>query len=237
LAFAGSCQLGVGAVSVSSSVGALNPDPRSIFGRIVSGADVEDWCIELLKAWTSTYLSEVERQHGLPGMHYARPRSYVRTISFDQWPEDQLPRIVMASAGQAVPPRKNGDGTFRCWWVMGFGIVCSTRYQQESHEMALNYVAAVRTLFIQRPSLGGNANGVVWLDERYDDLTYDDTRSLSSGQAHFTVEVDNVASAGAGPTKPDVPSDDPWPYWPIAETVDEQVISYGTEPLPRQEET
>lgn len=218
--------------AVSDSAGALNPDPRSIFGRIVSGSDVEDWSIALLERWSSTYLAEVERQHGIR-TPYARPRSYVRTASFDQWPEDQLPRIVMASAGQATPPRKGGDGLFRCWWVMGFGVVVSARYQQEAHEMALNYVAAVRTLFVQRPDLDGHANGVVWLDERYDDLVFDDTRSLSSGQAHFTVEVDDVASANAGPTAPDVPSDDPWPYWPIAQTHDEQVIGYGiTEPLP-----
>ena len=216
---------------VSDPVGALNPDPLSIFGRIVSGSDVEDWCIALLKRWTSTYLSEVERQHGLPTLHYARPRSFVRTISFDQWPEDQLPRILMASAGQATPPKKDADGRYRCWWVMGFGCVCSARYQEEAHEMALDYVAAVRTLFLQRPTLDDHANGVVWLDERYDDLVYDDLRSLSSGQAHFTVEVENVSSAYAGPLAPEEPSDEPWAHWPIVLTHDEQVINYGTDEL------
>lgn len=221
---------------VSDPVGELNPDPDSIFGRIVTGSDVEDWCIALLKRWTSTYLAEVERQHGLPQLHYARPRSFVRTASFDQWPEDQLPRIVMASAGQATPPRKRGDGRYQCWWVMGFGCVCSARYQEEAHEMALDYVAAVRTLIIQRPSLDGHAHGTVWLDERYDDLVYDDSRSLSSGQAHFTVEVEDVASANAGPLLPDPPSVDPWAPWPLVQTHEEHVINYGTDPLPTGEE-
>jgi hypothetical protein len=218
--------------AVSDSVGVLNPDSNTIFGRIVSGSDVEDWCIALLKRWMSTYLSEVERQHGLPALHYARPRSYVRTISFDQWPEDQLPRIVMASAGQATPPSRDSNGLYWCKWLMGFGCVCSAKYQELAHEMALNYVAAARTLIIQRPSLDGNADGITWLDERYDDLAYDDLRSLSSGQAHFTVEVQNSATANAGPLLPDPPKDAPWAPWPTVQTHEEQLINYGTDPLP-----
>jgi hypothetical protein len=218
--------------TVSDSHGVLNPDPLSIFGRIVTGSDVEDWCIALFKRWISTYLSEVERQHELAQGYYARPRSFVRAISFDQWPEDQLPRLVMTSAGQATPPTKDSRGLYTCRWVMGFGCVCSARYQEEAHEMALIYVAAVRTLIIQRPDLDGYASGTVWLDERYDDLVYDDSRSLSAGQAHFTVTVEECATANAGPTAPDVPQDDPWAHWPIVETHEEQVLNFGTSPLP-----
>jgi hypothetical protein len=213
----------------------LNPDPGSIFGRIVAGSDVEDWCSDLLKRWFSTYLSEVERQHGLPELFYSRPRAFVPTVSFDKWPEDQLPALMVSSTGTPQPPKRLGDGTYRAWWLMGLYVVCSARTQAESKVMARHYTAAVRDLFLQRPSLDGQANGTDWVDEDYRDLTYDDLRSLSSGAVHFIVEVENVASANAGPLSPDSPSDDPWAHWPTVQTHEETVINYGTDPLPEED--
>ena len=194
----------------------------TIFGRIVSGADVETWSLSLCRKWASTYLAEVERQHALDAGFYQRPRAYIRTISFDKMPEDQLPAVMVVSTGIATPPVRFGDGTFTARWLMGLAVLCSAATQEQSHDMARHYVAAMRELFNEQPDLGGHANGTDWLDERYDDLAYDDLRSLSSGQAHFAVEVMNVGSFAKGPVSPDpLPVEtDPWPLWPIAETVE-----------------
>jgi len=199
---------------------ALQP---SIFGRIVAGGDVETWCIDLCRKWIGTYLAEVERQHGITAGTYARPKSYVRTISFDKWPEDHLPGLMLISTGIARPPRKEGDGTVTADWLMGLGVLCSAKTQQASHDMAQLLTAAVRTLFLQKPSLDGHADGVAWLDERHNDLAYDDQRSLSSGQAIFQVTVHGVAVANAGPSYPLAPLDPdttPWPDWPTVQTVE-----------------
>ncbi len=202
----------------------------SIFGRIVAGADVETWCIDLAQRWFSTYLAEVERQHNIVAGTIARPRVYVRTTSFDKWPEDQLPALMLVAQGILTPPVKHGDGTYTARWLMGLAAVCSARTQQESHDLASLYMAALRNLFIQRPSLDGHANGVDWVDERNDDLEYDDQRSLSSGRAQFLVQVENVSVADAGPVTPDkplTPDTDPWPGWPTVQTVDVELINEG----------
>jgi hypothetical protein len=198
-------------------------DPTSIFGRIVSGDDVEQWCVDLFVRWMGTYLSEVERQHGLTAGSWARPRTFRRSLSLDKWPEDQLPAVVLVSTGLATPPVKAGDGKFRARWLMGLVVICSARTEELSHDMARHYCAAIRTLLEQRPSLDGYADGVQWLDESYNDLNFDDSRSLCTGRAVFAVEVDDVMSANSGPVTPDdplSPDTDPWAPWPTVETVE-----------------
>jgi hypothetical protein len=196
----------------------------SIFGPIVSGHDVEQWSLALIRKWFSTYLAEKEAQDGLTRGALQRPRGYVIAPSLDKWPEDQLPAIVLVSVGLAERPLKEGSGRYRARWDMGVACICSARTQSESHANAQRYMAALRLIFIQRPSLDGKASGVDWQGEQYDQLDYDDLRSIDGGFGQFTVEVEDIALAGGGPATPDVPlaPDDtlPWPDWTAVETAD-----------------
>lgn len=208
----------------------------SIFGRIVTGGDVEAQALRVLKRWSDTYLSELERQHGYERRTFPRVRAWAPAPTFDKWPEDQLPAVLLVSTGIPSPPPKRGGGEawYRARWLLGLGVVCSARTQAQSHEQAMLYLAAHRMILVQRPSLEGYARGTVWVGESYDELEYDDTRSLGAGLAAFEVEVDNVASANAGPLTPDDPD---WPYepWARVETVEvdvEAVPITETVPLP-----
>jgi hypothetical protein len=202
----------------------------TIFGRIITGADLERWCLETLRKWSSTYIAELEDQHELARGALPRIRTWTTTPSFDNWPEDQLPAVMLVSVGLAEPPFKQGSGEYRARWQMGLACVTSAAKLEQAHELAMLYVAAHRAVLVQRPSLEGRAAGVVWQDENYDDLPLDDLRSLSAGQAVFTVEVHEVTQANAGPLTPSeplTPDTDPHPEWPLAETVETEV-----EPLP-----
>lgn len=201
----------------------------SVFGEIVTGRSIEEWCVQLAQRWISTYLSEIERQAGLERFHWQRPRAYVRTVSFDKWPEDQLPALMFVSSGIAAPPTRTGDGLYTVRWLMNVAALCSASTQQASHDMAHDLIAATEALFVQRPSLDGHADALDWLGVRVDDLGYDDgARSLSSAQALFSVEVRDVISAYAGPAAPDEPSDDPWPNWATARTVEVNSLPHET---------
>jgi hypothetical protein len=206
---------------------ALQPvDETNIFGRIVTGADVEAWVVETLRKWSSTYLAEVERQHGLAGGTLQRVRSWVRAPTFDKWPEDQLPAVLVISTGTIGEPLKDGRGRYRARWAVAVGTVCSARTRDLSHDQAELYAAAHRALLLQRPSLEGRANGVDWATEDYTDLPFDDTRSLGAGRDVFAVEVDDVVSTKAGPVTPADPAPvetDPYPPWPLVETHDEVI--------------
>ena len=205
----------------------------TIFERIVTGADVEAWCSELLLTWFGTYLSEVERQRGMTPGTLARPRGLVLANGLDKWPEDQLPALLLVSVGTAEAPLKEGDGTYRARWDVGAACVCSARTEADSRTQAMLYIAALRALFVQRPSLDGWADGTVWTGETYDaELDYDDLRTLAAGIAAFTVEVRGVTTANAGPVTPEVPIDpdtEAWPPWPEVITPEVEVRN---QPLP-----
>ena len=214
-------------------------ETSTIFGRIVSGYDVEQWVLALLKRWSSTYLSEVERQHGYSAGTLQRVRGWVLAPSFEKWPEDQIPGVLVVSPGLVPPPTRDGDGNYRARWRVDLGCLCSARTQQQSHEQAQLFLAAHKAIVAQRPSLEGHADGVTWLDESYSVLDYDDTRSLYAGYATLTVEVDDVLTTLAGPVTPDDPlplDTDPWPLWPEAVTVDVDVDNVPVDqPLPTKE--
>lgn len=210
---------------------------QSIFGPIVTGGDVEGWLLALLQKWFSTYLSELERNHGLAACTLPRPLSYELGPSFDKWPEDQVPAVLVSSRGTLDQPRRYGDGSYRARWALEPGVVCSARTQAEAHNLATLYGAAIRALLKQKPSLEGHANGVVWLGESYDDLGYDDSRSLYTVKELFAVEVEEVSYDGAGPTAPD-PGDPcaDWPPWPEVQTVEIDVDNVTVDqPLPEEE--
>lgn len=198
----------------------------SIFGPMVSGGDVEGWVLDLCRRWFGTYLSEVERHHGIEAGTLARPRAYVPAQTYDKWPEDQLPALMVLSPGVAELPLKEGDGRYRAAWLISVGVLCSTRTQGETHALAMHYALALRELLLQRPSLDGHAAGTIWRSETYNELDYDDQRTLGGGSVEFAIEVENVAQASAGPLTPDEPlspDTDPWPDWPVAEEVEVEV--------------
>lgn len=207
-------------------------DQETIFGRILTGVDVEEFVLDTLKTWSGTYISEVERQHGLEAGKLARVRSWVTTPTFDNWPEDQLPCILVMSLGVAEPPVKTSD-TYRARWTINVAAICSARTEAETRMHAMYLLAAHRAILLQRPSLNGNARGVVWTDEDYTQLAYDDARTLAASQAAFTIEVDGTQSINAGPISPDQgplnPDTTPWPLYPL---VDEVVVEVDSVPLP-----
>jgi hypothetical protein len=203
-------------------------ETQTIFGRIVTGADVEQWCLETLAKWSGTYLAEVERQHGITAGQLSRVRAWQTTPSLDKWPEDQLPAVLLVSVGLAERPVRDGSGKWRARWQMGLACVCSARTQAESRFNAMMHVAAHSQILLDRPSLEGRANGVDWLSEDYDTLPFDDARSLAAGMCAFTVEVENVRQNKAGPPTPSEPLDPdtlPWPLWQTVREVDVEVDS------------
>lgn len=214
-------------------------DTETIFGRIVTGYDVEQWVLALLVRWSSTYIAELERQHGYQAGALSRVRGWAYGPTFDKWPEDQLPGVLVVCPGVVPPPDRDGDGVYRARWNVQIGCCCSANTQQKSHELAQMYVAAHKAIVAHRPSLEGHAESARWLDESYDPLDYDETRSLYAGYATFSIEVDDVLTTLAGPITPDDPLPDPlepWPLYPTVQTHDETVEHYPPpQPLPTKE--
>jgi len=198
----------------------------SIFGRIVTGNDVEGWLLACLKKWSGTYIAELERQHGLTAGELARVRAWRTSQSYDKWPEDQLPCVIVRSVGIGTVPSTDGAGWHSAEYVMQLDNVVSARTEEQSHKLAMLYAAAHGALVLQRPSLDGQADGVRWLADDYTQQAFESRRTLACATTVIQVKVENVVNSRSGPTTPNDPlavETDPWADWPTVQTHDEQI--------------
>jgi hypothetical protein len=198
-------------------------DPGNVYGRIITGNDVEEAALATLRQWAPRYIEEVCRQRGYdPDDYLAEPRGYIVASDFSKWPEDQLPVALVISPGWSGRPRRDGHGRVLATWNLAAGVISSAYDLEHTRRAGLDYVAAFRTLIAQQESLGGLAEGVDFIDESYDVLPFNQTRSLFAAQALLSVTVADTFSYGHGPGGPwGPPPDPPTPIdptlWPEAE--------------------
>ena len=177
----------------------------NLYGAVVTARDVREAVIANLKDWSPAYVGEVSVQSGrlrcgdgaLPAF-----RSYGTATSFSTFPEDQLPACIVVVPGLAETPVRQGDGTYLAEWSVGVGVVVSGKDRESTDDLVRLYSAAVRMAMIQKPSMGGFAVGSRWIDENYDELAYDDSRTVAAGIVSLGIEVDAVMNAYGGPKVP-----------------------------------
>ena len=200
----------------------------SIFGPIIDANQVEEAARNTLRDWFQTYLNEFALQRSIPLDRLPYPRSFILTGDNEKEPEDQLPAIAIVSPGLADEPLQEGDGSFRSNWSLGVGIFISAIDRESTERVVRWYCAIIRAIMLQRQSLGGFSDGVRWLDEGYDELEFDDERTIGAGLVEFEVEVAGVVNKRMGPAYPDPPDPDEQPgsNWPIVDEVivDEEIL-------------
>jgi hypothetical protein len=130
--------------------------------------------------------------------------------------------------GLSSRPRKNGEGGYMADFSVGVAAIVSAKDWDSTLSLAKQYAAASRAVMVQKPSCGGFACGVEWLDESYDDIPAADNRTLAAGMSMFVVSVDNVINRQGGPRTwpfpdPPDPGSQPGSHWPLVETVDVDV--------------
>jgi len=193
----------------------------SIFKTVVNANQVEAAVRDTLRTWFNTYLRETELQWGIPSRSIPEPLSYIIAQDNAREAEDQLPAVVIVSPGLSDEPLKEGDGTYRAPWQVGIGIFASAKDRSSTEQLIRYYCAVIRAIMLQKRSLGGFADNVVWSDESYDELDFDDERTISAGLVDFIVEVAGVVDGNAGPTVTVPPDPDTLPgsNWPLVTDV------------------
>lgn len=171
-----------------------------VFGPLVIGDEVEDAVVDTLKLWMPEYIPWLERKTGRDPQSLPLPRSYVTAKDFEHWPEEQLPSVLVINTGLADEPVPDGEGKFRAAFAVGLAVIASARDRAETEKLAQLYTAACRAILLAKPSLGGFAQSVHWIDEEYDPLPDPKKRrQLAAGQAVFRVGVEDVSITGQGP--------------------------------------
>jgi hypothetical protein len=177
----------------------------NLYGAVITARDVREAVIDNLKDWSPAYIGEVSVQSDRPrcGDGALPPfRSFGTATSFSTFPEDQLPACVVVVPGLAETPVRQGDGTYLAEWSVGIGVVVSGKDRESTDDLVRLYSAAVRMAMIQKPSMGGFAISSRWIDESYDELAYDDSRTIAAGIVSLGIEVDAVMNAYGGPKTP-----------------------------------
>jgi hypothetical protein len=213
----------------------------SVYGPIVTGATVERAALTTLRTHAHRYIAETCRQEGRDPL--PDPRGYIVASTFDKWPEDQVPVVVVISPGWAARPRRAGGGRVLVPWTLAAGIV-TTAKPERTRENAQLYVAAIRTLLAQQQSLGGLAEGVDCIDEDYlPPFAFSRTRTLLAVQATFVVTVPDAFTYGAGttswtpghPDPPEPPDPTDPPNWPTVKSRPEIRLTLTDNPASEEE--
>lgn len=174
----------------------------SIFGAIVTGRDVENAVEATLTLWLPTYLAEMERRTGrdpgsLPTIGY-----WTKANRFPAADRLQLPAGVIVSPGISDRPEADGGGVLSAWWRAGIAVVVGTGEPETTDELAKLYGAAVRTLLLQRGSLGGFANDLDLVAESYDDVPSDYLQVGAVVELQCDVLVHAITERFGGPAEP-----------------------------------
>lgn len=214
------------------------------FKNILTGSEVEQWVIDIIKKWAKTYIDELQFQIGWAGAEIPVPRSYTTRTRVRHFEDDQLPQCIVVSPGVAAPPVREGDGTYRADFAVGVSMVVSAKDEPSTKALARFYAAVTRAILLQHASLDGHAMGMQWMDEKYDDIEDDAdiSRVLAAGSNYFRIEVPDVVTWGAGPkiVAPATPDTNPWPgetRWPappIAPDPQEQTVGTASVTIKRE---
>lgn len=174
--------------------------------------DLDRAVILRLRQWLPTYLREAERQRGLPQNTLARPKegSYQNALEDDEFPDAQLPAVVVTTAATEGDPENNGDRDVFAAWRCNVSVIVRGKTPTETREVAAVFGGCIRAiLWQQQLDLEGEVRWRAGNVAPVADVT-DQGRHLAAAINRFTVYVDGVME-GEGPM---VPSPD-LPYDPI----------------------
>jgi hypothetical protein len=209
-----------------SAVPRLGSDPLSVFGQIVTGAQVEAALTATLQKWMRTYLRELERQDGYQEGALPMVRSWTVANDVVKFPEEQLPAVVVVSTGVAAQPRIDGDGVYTAVWDIAVSAICSAASREASNEFAKLYLAAATAILVQQIPADGLISGVDWAGLTYTEFPQMRMRMQAEAKAALLVTVTDVLSRFRGPLQPD---DDPADLGTVQEVdIDALASRYGS---------
>jgi hypothetical protein len=188
--------------------------PVANWGELLVETDVDEAVIATLKKWLPSYLTRLERERGLTVRTLARPvaASYVNTLEDDEFPDHQLPAIIVTTARTSEVERFGG-GVHTVSFQVIVSSVVRGRTPPETRKLAALFSGCVRRVLVHQQDLGEFAQEVRFQRGNLAPLAdqTDSGRWLAAGVNEFVVVVDDVLTGGVGPMQVDPVYDDPDP--------------------------
>lgn len=190
-----------------------------VFGNIFIETELETAIMDQFALWMPTYIQEIELQLNRQRGQIPPPKQYTTRNEFTSFPEDRMPMCVVVSPGIDNEPKAEADGIYSAEFLVGVGFAASAKNADASGLMAKIYGAAGRKILLDRPSIGGVAQGVEWVDHNNDELVTEDERTVRASYDIFRVRVWDVVTRFSGPIAPADPVVQPGSNWPSANIV------------------
>lgn len=205
----------------------------SVFGSWVSPRHVEKAIIDHCVKWGETFIAEAERQFGIEPRSIPVPQEGQYTTvrdTFEKWPEDQTPCVLIISPGVAGTGRMEADRTITGAVGIALGVIASSAFEGAGAETAQIIGVALRQLLLSTVPIEGIqlAEPPELVQEGYGDIPASGERTMGSSRLGFVFHVKSWAAFGGGPLDRETPPDDPYappPDAPRVESVFWQVNS------------
>jgi hypothetical protein len=182
----------------------------TVFKEILVASQIEEAALNQLQMWLPTYLREIERQLEIQVGSTPIPEHFSNRNSLDMLPGEKFPKIIAISPGLDTSPLADGQGVYSARWQLGVGCMIAANNEPLGNMQSKIYGAACRKIMIDKPSLGGLARAITWMDEQYEDLPIPNQNMLlKTAVITFQVDCQNVSTRWSGPDHPD---DEPYAY-------------------------
>jgi hypothetical protein len=180
----------------------MNGD-TSVFGKIVTPADVEKAFLAGLKKWSPTYLRFIERHAGrkpndLPDIASWRAADTME----ERFPEQAIPacQVMVATDVNLRTQADSMTGTF----TGDIDFLLSSPEPERARELALLYAFAHGLALLHHSELDGSLDvqGYGWEKIGAPAVGKGEGRWLALGTCHVTLEVQGIAVPLGGPAEP-----------------------------------
>lgn len=216
---------------------------RAEVGPMVSGYLVEMAVEQTLRDWFTAYLCEAERQHGLDAGSIAWPRGWGHSgTDLQKFAPDQMPCFVIMSGGvtdkpvRTAMPATPGNkfalpaGNLTAKFRIDVASIFNAAYSDSARRDVQLYAVAVRQCLLQRP-FESLACTVDVVEEGYDGLDFERTRTYAAGGVAFDITVESVGWTAGGPPPDATPPVDPTQPFPPWAQVQDTDVSVDKRPL------
>lgn len=174
---------------------------HATWGPLLTSIDVDEAVLDTLRTWLPTYMTKIEEERSLEHGTLQRPKagSYDNVIDDDQFPDYNLPAIVVTTAQTEGEPEQDGDGNYYAAWNVVVSAIVRGRNKKETRNLAAWFEGCVRRALVhQGTELFGELK---WRGSNVAP-TSDPTNSgryLAAGMGHYVVYTDKVVQEGVGP--------------------------------------
>jgi hypothetical protein len=195
---------------------------HATWGPLLTSIDVDEAVLTTLKMWLPTYMSQIERERSItPKLDRPKLGSYDNVIDDDQFPDYNLPAVIVTTAQTEGEPQTDGDGNYYAAWNVVVSAITKGRNKKETRNLAAWFEGCVRRALVhQGTDLSGELK---WRGSNVAPVgdPTESGRYLAAGMGHYVVYTDFVVQEGVGPFAdggdypPADPDDPDTPYEPL----------------------